>query len=85
MEQAISRGYWLMLQNCHLLVKWLFELEKHLDKKEQIQLCISLLLLSNKIETVIDQLKKCPSEKAIITTYPPDYKLPNEISKYYIV
>ena len=21
-----------MLQNCHLLVKWLFELEKHLDK-----------------------------------------------------
>ncbi|CAF0851193.1 unnamed protein product [Rotaria sordida] len=32
MEQAVSRGYWLMLQNCHLLVKWLFELEKHLDK-----------------------------------------------------
>jgi dynein heavy chain len=32
MDQATSRGYWLMLQNCHLLVKWLFELEKHLDK-----------------------------------------------------
>ncbi|CAF4691617.1 unnamed protein product, partial [Rotaria sp. Silwood1] len=32
MEQAVSRGYWLMLQNCHLLVKWLVELEKHLDK-----------------------------------------------------
>ncbi|CAF1153283.1 unnamed protein product [Adineta ricciae] len=32
MEQAISRGHWLMLQNCHLLVKWLIELEKHLDK-----------------------------------------------------
>lgn len=32
MEQAVSRGYWLMLQNCHLLVKWLLELEKHLDK-----------------------------------------------------
>ena len=32
MEQAVTRGHWLMLQNCHLLVKWLFELEKHLDK-----------------------------------------------------
>ncbi|CAF5067966.1 unnamed protein product, partial [Rotaria socialis] len=31
-EQSVSRGYWLMLQNCHLLVKWLIDLEKHLDK-----------------------------------------------------
>lgn len=28
----MSRGLWLMLQNCHLLTKWLKELEKHLEK-----------------------------------------------------
>uniref|UniRef100_A0A1I8GN74 Dynein heavy chain 10, axonemal n=1 Tax=Macrostomum lignano TaxID=282301 RepID=A0A1I8GN74_9PLAT len=32
LETAISRGHWLMLQNCHLLVKWLRELEKELEK-----------------------------------------------------
>jgi dynein heavy chain len=32
LEQAIARGLWLMLQNCHLLVKWLKELEKHIEK-----------------------------------------------------
>ena len=32
LETAISRGHWLMLQNCHLLVKWLRELEKILEK-----------------------------------------------------
>ena len=31
MENAVARGHWLMLQNCHLLVKWLKELEKSLD------------------------------------------------------
>ena len=29
---AISRGQWLMLQNCHLLVAWLQILEKELEK-----------------------------------------------------
>uniref|UniRef100_A0A3B3XVX4 Dynein heavy chain ATP-binding dynein motor region domain-containing protein n=1 Tax=Poecilia mexicana TaxID=48701 RepID=A0A3B3XVX4_9TELE len=29
---AASRGQWLMLQNCHLLVKWLKELEKALER-----------------------------------------------------
>ena len=32
LETAISHGHWLMLQNCHLLVKWLKELEKALEK-----------------------------------------------------
>ncbi|KAM3610556.1 uncharacterized protein V6R79_005609 [Siganus canaliculatus] len=32
LEAAASRGQWLMLQNCHLLVKWLKELEKSLEK-----------------------------------------------------
>ncbi|XP_041853005.1 dynein heavy chain 10, axonemal [Melanotaenia boesemani] len=32
LEKAVSRGHWLMLQNCHLLVKWLKELEKALER-----------------------------------------------------
>ncbi|XP_078713472.1 dynein axonemal heavy chain 10 [Lampetra fluviatilis] len=28
---AVSRGHWLMLQNCHLLPRWLKELEKALE------------------------------------------------------
>nr|XP_026696380.1 dynein heavy chain 10, axonemal isoform X1 [Ciona intestinalis]XP_026696381.1 dynein heavy chain 10, axonemal isoform X2 [Ciona intestinalis] len=32
LETAIARGQWLMLQNCHLLVKWLKELEKSLER-----------------------------------------------------
>ena len=32
LETAIQRGQWLMLQNCHLLVRWLQELEKQLEK-----------------------------------------------------
>ena len=32
LDTAIARGQWLMLQNCHLLINWLRELEKHLEK-----------------------------------------------------
>ena len=32
LETATQRGHWLMLQNCHLLVKWLKDLEKALEK-----------------------------------------------------
>ncbi|XP_069475795.1 dynein axonemal heavy chain 10 [Ambystoma mexicanum] len=32
LDTAIARGQWLMLQNCHLLVKWLKELEKALER-----------------------------------------------------
>ncbi|XP_053336632.1 dynein axonemal heavy chain 10 [Clarias gariepinus] len=32
LETAVYRGQWLMLQNCHLLVKWLKELEKSLER-----------------------------------------------------
>lgn len=28
----MARGQWLMLQNCHLLVKWLKDLEKALER-----------------------------------------------------
>ncbi|XP_025092040.1 dynein heavy chain 10, axonemal-like isoform X1 [Pomacea canaliculata] len=35
LEVAISRGQWLMLQNCHLLVQWLRDLEKVLEKLER--------------------------------------------------
>ncbi|KAM9056172.1 dynein axonemal heavy chain 10 isoform 4-T4 [Megaptera novaeangliae] len=32
LEMAVARGQWLMLQNCHLLVKWLKDLEKALGR-----------------------------------------------------
>ena len=32
LDAAINRGQWLMLQNCHLLVRWLRQLEKNLEK-----------------------------------------------------
>ena len=32
LEASISRGMWLLLQNCHLLSMWLRELEKELEK-----------------------------------------------------
>lgn len=32
LETAIARGQWLMLQNCHLLVKWLNDLDKALGQ-----------------------------------------------------
>ena len=35
LETAVNRGQWLMLQNCHLLVRWLKDLEKSLDKIEK--------------------------------------------------
>jgi dynein heavy chain len=35
LETAIARGQWLMLQNCHLLVRWLRELEKELEKMQK--------------------------------------------------
>ncbi|CAL1543938.1 unnamed protein product, partial [Lymnaea stagnalis] len=31
LDTAIARGQWLMLQNCHLLVRWLRDLEKILE------------------------------------------------------
>jgi len=41
-EEAMSyvqngsiRGHWVLLQNCHLLVKWMKELEKSLEKRDQ--------------------------------------------------
>eukprot|EP00048_Salpingoeca_helianthica_P012901 m.192885 g.192885 ORF g.192885 m.192885 type:complete len:4604 (+) comp15437_c5_seq116:137-13948(+) len=32
LETAAQRGQWLMLQNCHLLVRWLKDLEKALER-----------------------------------------------------
>uniref|UniRef100_A0A8C9TU55 Dynein axonemal heavy chain 10 n=1 Tax=Scleropages formosus TaxID=113540 RepID=A0A8C9TU55_SCLFO len=32
LEMAVFRGQWLMLQNCHLLVRWLRDLEKSLER-----------------------------------------------------
>ena len=35
LETAAQRGHWLMLQNCHLLVKWLRDLEKAVEQLKQ--------------------------------------------------
>lgn len=32
LKEAVVQGHWLMLQNCHLLVKWLIHLEKAVEK-----------------------------------------------------
>lgn len=32
LEMAVARGQWLMLQDCHLLGKWLKDLEKSLER-----------------------------------------------------
>lgn len=32
LENVVVRGEWLMLQNCHLLVRWLINLEKALEE-----------------------------------------------------
>ncbi|KAM3661462.1 dynein axonemal heavy chain 10 [Ammospiza maritima maritima] len=32
LEESVVHGHWLMLQNCHLLVKWLIHLEKAVEK-----------------------------------------------------
>ena len=32
MEAAVARGHWLMLQNCHLLVSFLRQLEKEVER-----------------------------------------------------
>ena len=34
-ESGAARGLWVMLQNCHLLPKWLKTLEKILDKLDK--------------------------------------------------
>lgn len=32
----MSKGHWLMFQNCHLLISFLYDLEKELDRATQI-------------------------------------------------
>ena len=36
LETASQRGQWLLLQNCHLLVKWLRDLDKALEKMSHL-------------------------------------------------
>jgi dynein heavy chain len=51
LDQAQSRGLWLMLQNCHLLVKWLRELEKQLEKNTKPHPDYRLWLTTEPIST----------------------------------
>nr|XP_046243361.1 dynein axonemal heavy chain 10 [Scatophagus argus] len=50
LERAASCGEWLMLQNCHLLVKWLKELEKSLERITKPNPNFRLWITTNPIE-----------------------------------
>ncbi|XP_042277329.1 dynein axonemal heavy chain 10 isoform X2 [Thunnus maccoyii] len=50
LEKAVSRGQWLMLQNCHLLVKWLKELEKSLERVTKPHPSFRLWITTNPIK-----------------------------------
>uniref|UniRef100_A0A3Q3E3F5 Dynein axonemal heavy chain 10 n=1 Tax=Labrus bergylta TaxID=56723 RepID=A0A3Q3E3F5_9LABR len=46
---AVARGQWLMLQNCHLLVKWLKDLEKSLERITKPHSSFRLWITTNPI------------------------------------
>ncbi|KAM8866758.1 dynein axonemal heavy chain 10 isoform 2-T2 [Synchiropus picturatus] len=50
LEMAVTRGQWLMLQNCHLLVKWLKDLEKSLERITKAQPNFRLWLTTNPVK-----------------------------------
>lgn len=50
LERSATRGQWLMLQNCHLLVKWLKELEKSLERITKPHPHFRLWLTTNPID-----------------------------------
>uniref|UniRef100_A0A3B4BKR2 Uncharacterized protein n=1 Tax=Periophthalmus magnuspinnatus TaxID=409849 RepID=A0A3B4BKR2_9GOBI len=49
-EKAVSLGQWLMLQNCHLLVKWLKDLEKSLERITKPHPSFRLWITTNPIQ-----------------------------------
>ncbi|OAF67720.1 1-alpha DHC [Intoshia linei] len=51
LEMCISRGNWLLLQNCHLLVKWLYSLEKELEKLTKTHPDFRLWLTTEPVES----------------------------------
>lgn len=50
LERAASHGHWLMLQNCHLLVKWLKDLEKTLERITSPKPSFRLWITTNPID-----------------------------------
>ncbi|KAM6931388.1 dynein axonemal heavy chain 10 [Xenentodon cancila] len=50
LDNAVSCGQWLMLQNCHLLVKWLKELEKALERISEPNPNFRLWITTNPIK-----------------------------------
>ncbi|TWW56007.1 Dynein heavy chain 10, axonemal [Takifugu flavidus] len=50
LERAAAHGHWLMLQNCHLLVKWLKELEKSLERIKKPNPNFRLWITTNPID-----------------------------------
>lgn len=50
LEKAVSIGSWLILQNCHLLVKWLKDLEKALEKITNPNINFRMWITTNAID-----------------------------------
>ncbi|XP_074525804.1 dynein axonemal heavy chain 10 [Halichoeres trimaculatus] len=50
LDRAVAHGMWLMLQNCHLLVKWLKELEKSLERITEPHANFRLWITTNPIQ-----------------------------------
>ncbi|XP_015260407.1 PREDICTED: dynein heavy chain 10, axonemal [Cyprinodon variegatus] len=50
LKRSVIQGHWLMLQNCHLLVKWLKELEKTLEQINDANPDFRLWITTNPIK-----------------------------------
>uniref|UniRef100_H2LCS2 Dynein axonemal heavy chain 10 n=1 Tax=Oryzias latipes TaxID=8090 RepID=H2LCS2_ORYLA len=73
LEKAVSIGSWLILQNCHLLVKWLKDLEKALEKITNPNINFRMWITTNAIDDFpIGILQK--SQK-VVAEPPEDIKL----------
>ena len=69
LEVAIQRGQWLMLQNCHLLVAWLRELEKQLEQLTKPHPDFRLWLTTEPISTFpIGILQRCLKVRLLLST-----------------
>ena len=76
---ASQRGLWVMLQNCHLLPKWLKTLEKWLEKTTQPHSDFRLWLTTDPTESFpLGILQRCVK----VVTEPPNGLKPNMRSSY---
>lgn len=79
LNTASREGFWVMLQNCHLLPKWLKSLEKILEKTVKPNANFRLWLTTDPTESFpLGILQKCIK----VVTEPPNGLKPNMRSTY---